>query len=153
MQDAVKTGHETLEVRELLQSSPAILLGVSDAAAAVLKDLGIDSVFDLATSRMFENATRLLRAGVDPKDAYFRFGAPPSEVVRQQAGDFASDELRVEDIDLLEGMTAAIATRVRQSLNVATIRDLALWPPYRVARRLMKDAFFPSGLPGFDPEA
>jgi hypothetical protein len=153
MRDAVKTGHETQEVREILQSSPAILLGVSESAATVLKDIGINSVFDLATSRIFENATRLLRAGVDPKDAYFRYGAPPSDVVTQQADDFAIDELRFKDIELLEGMSPAIATSVRQSLNVTTIRDFALWPPYLAARRLMKDAFFPSELPGFDPEA
>ena len=66
MHDDLKTGFETLEVREILQSPPSVLLGVSDAASTLLEALDIATVFDLASSRVFGNASRLLRAGTDP---------------------------------------------------------------------------------------
>ena len=153
MNENLKTEHMKLDLREALRSSPGILLGVTQAAAAALKLVEIESVFDLATSRLFTNAARLLKAGLDPKDTYFRFGAPPKDVVRSAADNHRVDELRFEGIEILEGLDEAKAKTISAGLDVKTVRDLALWPPYLAARQILNDAYFPELEAGFDPEA
>lgn len=153
MNQYLKTEHMKLDPRETLQSTPAVLLGVSTAAADALKLLEVESVFDLATSRLFANAGRLLQAGLDPKDAYYRFGAPPKDVVGSAADGRRVDELRFESIGILEGLNAAKAATLSQALDVETVRDLALWPPYLAARQILNDAYSPERSAGFDLEA
>lgn len=153
MNENLKTEHMKLDSREALRSSPDILLGATQAAAAALKLVEIESVFDLATSRLFANASRLLKAGMDPKDAYYRFGAPPKDVVRPAADGHRVDELRFEDIEILEGLDDAKAKAISEGLDVKTVRDMALWPPYLAARQILNDAYSPELEAGFDPEA
>ena len=38
-------------------------------------------------------------------------------------------------------------------VDVATVRDLALWPPYATAKSILDLAYFPEKEPGFDPDA
>jgi hypothetical protein len=59
----IKTEHTNLDPIEMLQASPGILLGVTQKAAEILKKLEINTVFDLASSRIFINAGMLLEAG------------------------------------------------------------------------------------------
>lgn len=153
MNEKLKTEHMKLDPREALISSPDILLGATQAAAAALKLVEIESVFDLATSRLFANASQLLKAGLDPKNAYSRFGAPPKDVVRSAAASHRVDELRFEGIEILEGLDDAKAQTLSKGLDVKTVRDLALWPPYLAARQILNDAYFPELEAGFDPEA
>ncbi len=107
MDEKLKTEHARLDVREALQASPTVLLGVTQAAAAALKQVEIESVFDLATSRLFANAGQLLRAGQDPKDIYYRYGYLPRDVVNAGANGHRVDELRFKGIEILEGLKAA----------------------------------------------
>jgi hypothetical protein len=153
MNEKLKTEHMKLDPREALRSSADVLLGVSKEAADALKLVEIESVFDLATSRLFANASRLLKAGLDPKDTYYRFGAPPNDVVRLAADGRRVDELRFEGIEILEGLDVAKATAISKALDVKTVRDLALWPPYLAARQILNDAYFPEMDADFDPEA
>jgi hypothetical protein len=153
MDARLKTDAATLDARETLSAAPAVLLGVDGPAAAALKQLEIESVFDLATSRLFANADRLLQAGLDPKDPYFRFGAAPRDVVNTAGEGRRIDELRFEDIAVLEGLDAAAAAALSDALAVKTVRDLALWPPYRAARAILNEAYTPEKTAGFDPEA
>ncbi|MEZ4674861.1 MAG: hypothetical protein R2932_11535 [Caldilineaceae bacterium] len=153
MNDKLKTEHVKLDPREALRSSPTILLGVSTAAAAALKLVEIESVFDLATSRLFANANQLLKAGLDPKDSYYRYGAPPKDVVNGNADGHRVDELRFDSIAILDGLDAAKAQTISDDLDVKAVRDLALWPPYLAARQILNDSYFPELEVGFDPEA
>jgi hypothetical protein len=153
MDARLKTDAAKLDARETLSATPAVLLGVGGPAAAALKQLEIESVFDLATSRLFANADRLLQAGLDPTDPYFRFGAAPRDIVNTGAEGRRIDELGVEDIAVLEGLDAATAAALSDALAVKTVRDLALWPPYRAARAILNEAYTPEKTAGFDPEA
>jgi hypothetical protein len=153
MDDRLKTDSAKLDALETLRATPAVLLGVDGPAAAALKQIEIDSVFDLATSRLFANAERLLQAGLDPKDPYFRFGSAPKDVVNTADEDRRIDELRFEDIAILEGLDATTAAALADALAVKTVRDLALWPPYRAARAILNEAYSPEQAAGFDPEA
>lgn len=153
MNERLRTEYEGLDAREALQSSPAILLGVTQSAAAALKQVEIESVYDLATSRLFANASRLLMAGLDPKDPYYRYGTPPNDMVNPGADQRRIDELRFEDISILAGIGAATAATLAKELDVKTVRDLALWPPYEAARAILSETYFPELKAGFDPEA
>lgn len=154
MNERLRTEYEGLDAREALQSSPAILLGVTQSAAAALKQVEIESVFDLATSRLFANASRLLTAGLDPKDPYYRYGTPPNDVVNTGADQRRIDELRFEGIGILAGIGAATAATLAEELDVKTVRDLALWPPYEAARAILREyAYLPELKADFDPEA
>jgi protein involved in polysaccharide export with SLBB domain len=153
MNDTLKTEHAKLDAREALRSSPNILLGVSTNAAAALKLVEIESVFDLATSRLFANASQILSAGLDPKNTYYRFGTAPKDVVNAGADGHRVDELRFEGIAILDGLDAPKALTISQALDVLTVRDLALWPPYLAARLILNDAYLPELAAGFDPEA
>lgn len=153
MNDRLKTEHMNLEPREALGSAPDILLGVTQVAAAALRLVEIETIFDLATSRLFANANRLLKAGLDPRDSYFRFGVPPKDLVRSAADGHRVDELRFDGIEILEGLDDVLAQTISSGLAVKTVRDLALWPPYLAARQILNDTYFPELEVGFDPEA
>jgi hypothetical protein len=153
MDDRLKTDYVKLDVLETLRASPAVLLGVDAPAAAALEAVAINSVFDLATARLFANADRLLQAGLDPKDPYYRFGAAPKDVVNAADETRPVDELRFEGIAILEGLDATQAAALSDALGVKTVRDFALWPPYRAARRILNDAYAPEKSAGFDPDA
>jgi hypothetical protein len=153
MEDRLKTDYIKLDALETLRASPAVLLGVDDAAAAALKQVEIDTVFDLATSRLFANAHRLLQAGLDPKDPYYRFGSAPKDVVNTAEEEKPIGDLRFEHVAILEGLDATTAAALSDALAVKTVRDLALWPPYCAARRILNEAYSPEKTPGFDPEA
>src|SRR5262245_41597244 len=102
--EAVKTEYAQLTAAEVLQSSPVVLLGVPPASARVLQQLGIESVFDLASSRVFANATALLTAGNDVTSVMARHGKAPSDVVDAAAGPVAVDELRFQPVAVLAGV-------------------------------------------------
>jgi hypothetical protein len=153
MNENLRTEHVKLDLREALQASPTILLGVSTTAAAALKLVEVESVFDLATSRLFANANQLLSAGLDSKNTYYRFGVPPKDVVNANANGHRVDELRFDSIAILDGLDGAKAQALSQGLDVITVRDLALWPPYLAARQILNEAFLPELEAGFDPEA
>ena len=153
MDHLLKTEYIGMDAREALRASPSVLLGVSAVAAAALRLIEVETVFDLATSRLFANASRLLKAGQDARDAFYRFGAPPKDIVRSAAEGRAVDELRFESIAILEGLDDANAATLAKSLDVQTVRDLALWPPYLAAQRILDEAYFPEKDADFDREA
>src|SRR5262245_11250740 len=144
----LKTEYTQQTVQEVLQSSPAVLLGVPRDAADVLRHLDIETVFDLAASRIFGNAQALLAAGEDFTHAIARHGRAPSDVVDPSATPVPVDELRFQPVSILAGIGVAKAAAVAHALDVATIRDLALWPPYRAARALLESVFGSAGPSG-----
>src|SRR5688572_973003 len=153
--DYLKTPEANLDPREVLQRSPKTLLGVTDAAANKLDtDLGIKTIFDLASSRIFANAHELLVAGLDPTSTLFQFGTPPADIVNETlVAGIKIDELRFQPIGILEGLTAATATSLSTALDVKTVRDMALYPPYLAARAILTSIFFPETLPAYDKDA
>ena len=74
---AVKTPFRDEEVSALLGQAPSALLGVSPEAEQALAKLGVNTVFDLATSRIFRDARELLpptttQATGSPGSGWFR---------------------------------------------------------------------------------
>ncbi|MGK9486325.1 hypothetical protein [Bacillus tropicus] len=151
--DKLKTKYEKLDPREALQSSTDILLGITSDAVAALKLIEIESVFDLATSSVFAAANKLLKAGLDPKDIYFRFGSPPKDIIHESATNSRVDELRFSGIEILEGISPSEAKTISEALDVKTVRDLALWPPFLAAHQILMNAYFPEMEICFNSEA
>jgi hypothetical protein len=151
--DLLTSEHADDEIHDVLHRAPRVLLGVSDAAAQALETLGISTVFDLANSRIFADAKVLLEAGADPGSLVARFGAVPGDIVTTASADVPVDQLRFRPVGILAGIGPANQAAVQQALDVATVRDLALWPPYVAARELLRRAFFPDTVPDGDLDA
>ncbi|WP_126879984.1 hypothetical protein [Paraburkholderia kururiensis] len=77
----VRTEFRNLPFRELLNQSPTVLLGVTPAAATSLGKLDINTVFDLATSSIFDDAAKLVEAAQDRKNVLNLHGSAPSDLV------------------------------------------------------------------------
>ncbi|HSV65019.1 MAG TPA: hypothetical protein VLJ59_03800 [Mycobacteriales bacterium] len=151
--DLVRTEFRTKPVRELLNLSPKALLGVTDGATAALTLLEIGTVFDLATSAVFDAAAKLVGAGTDLKSALYQHGSPTADLVREaDAAGKAVSELQFLPVHVLQAIPDAAVVPVRDGLDAQTVRDLALYPPYRAALRLLTAAYFPENTVGYDPE-
>ncbi|MGE3287522.1 MAG: hypothetical protein AB7J32_15655 [Pseudonocardia sp.] len=139
-QDSIKSEFAQLDLREVLQSSPEVLLGVSADAAALLRDLRLVRIFDLAMSGPFRTAAGVREAAQQPDSVVGRFGRLPSDVVDDAHRDTPPHDLLDAGPHVLATIGAATATRLREVLGISTVRELALWPPFVTARRLVDEA-------------
>src|SRR5262249_7557207 len=137
---------------EALRARPGVLIGVSAAAETALAALNIKSIFDLAASRVFAAAAALAAIETDPTAVEARLNVVASDVAIMPPG-VPVRELANQPITILRGIEDAAATALGQALDVATVRELALWPPYHAAKALLAAAFFPEKAAGFDPDA
>ncbi|MGX1793755.1 hypothetical protein ACWIDW_12530 [Microbacterium sp. NPDC055312] len=129
--DLVRESSRELSLRELLEQPVTELIGVSAAAASALASLTIGSIFDLGTSSVFARASAALAAAdsdvqLVPQDILGTSGAgvPPEDVPGLPLGR-------------LHGVSQAVASAITAALSVSTIRELALWPPRRVAHEMV----------------
>jgi hypothetical protein len=150
---SIRTEFRGAELGEILHKPTRALLGVTPAAESALVDLEIDTVFELATSAVFGAAVTLMEGGSDLRSALARFGQPASDIVRESvtAGKPLA-ELQFLAINALQGVPAGKAKAIAAALDAATVRDFALYPPYRVAADLLRQLYFPESDPLFDPE-
>ena len=123
---------------------------MSAAAAQALKAIAVVSVFDLSASRVFAVAARLVEIAGDPSRAEARLGVVAADAVTMPAG-MAVGALADQPLSILRGIPDAAA--LGTALDVATVRELAAWPPYAAAKAILAAAFFPEDAQGFDPEA
>ncbi len=149
----IRTEYRNLQIRELLRLSPHALLGVSPEAAGVLKALEVNTVFDLATSGVFDAATKLIQAGTDILSALNQHGSPTADLVREaEAAGKKVGELQFLPVGVLESIPLERVDDVQHVLDVQTVRDLALYPPYLAALKLLTAVYFPENVPGYDSE-
>src|SRR4051794_35253221 len=140
------------ELREILQSPPHVLLGVSDEAGATLATIPVTTVYDLALARPFRDAAHVVEAATDPTSVVARHGSAPTDlIVPQNPGDTLAD-LPGEPVDTLVAVDAALATALRDTMAVTSVRDLAQWPPYLAAVKLLTEALAPEKSSDFDRE-
>jgi hypothetical protein len=151
--DYLVTEKARLTAMEALRASPGALLGVSPEAVEALEDLAIPTVFDLAASRIFANATLLLEAATDPASMLARFGIAPADVLEALPPGVSLDQLRNQPISILDGIGTMKAAKLSKALSVSTVRDLALWPPYLTARHIVRAVFHPDQTPDGDADA
>lgn len=139
-QSYLRTNSTTLELGEVLRSTPDVLLGVGPGAVATLSNLGIHTVFDLARSSAFRAADVVVRAASDAESAESRTGELPGDLFTAPQTGSLADAPRL-DVGTLRQVAAADGNgALAESLDVRTIRDLALWPPYLAARAILAEA-------------
>lgn len=68
------------------------------------------------------------------------------------AGATKTDQLRYLGIAALERVPEAAAPSIASALDVTNIRDLAAYPPYKAALRILNANYFPENAPGFDAD-
>jgi hypothetical protein len=151
-QTFVKSPYIGQPIASILTGPPNVLLGVSDAAAAAIAALSVQTVFDLSVATVFDNAARIVASADNPRSVMRRYGRGPSSVVDDGAAGTVTDQLPYADIVALAGIDAATAGTLRQELSVKTIRDLALWPPFLAAKAIMLEAYNPLVGGDADPE-
>jgi hypothetical protein len=150
--DLLVSEAQLLPLAEVLNLPPDRLLGVSAQALATLNALGVQNVFDLAMSSVFNAALQIEDAADNPGNAMNRFGRPISDLLKPGvSGTVAVPDLRNASIDILADI--ADATAVQAALGVTTVRDLSVYPPFRAACEILKRVFFPEQLDAFDPES
>jgi hypothetical protein len=149
----VRTAFRSTPVRELLNDDVTALLGVDAAAGTVLGKLEIHSVFDLATSAVFDAATAITEAGARLTGLYYQHGKVPADIIKQSLVTGVSvEELQFLPISVLEQISDALAAELEAALDVRTILELASYAPYLSAKRMLDAAYFPENLATFDPE-
>lgn len=148
----LRSGSAALTPDEALRAQPSELIGVGATQTSALASVGIYSIFDLAASRIFAAAGALLALADDPTAVEARLNVVASDVARMPPGVPVS-ELASQPIGILRGIDETLAPSLAQALDVQTVRDLALWPPYHAANAILRAAFFPEQAPDFDPQA
>jgi hypothetical protein len=138
----IKSEFTGLAAREILQQPITVLIGVSDSVAEAISTLGIRTVFDLATSRVFGAANSIAESSdASPNNLVAQYGFAPTDWVQDEATSKTVESLQLEDIEILDGIDSSNRDSIVQAIQLQTIRDFALWPPYRAAKRILNNAF------------
>ncbi|MBT2305007.1 DUF2272 domain-containing protein [Variovorax paradoxus] len=128
-----------LELHEILIRPTDVLLGVTANAANALKEVGIETVFDLGSSWLFANARAAAEAG-GLSSMSGRLGLAPSDWLKPLSSFKTLDAIGQLPLDNLNGLTESQANALKAALDISTIRDFAYWPPRSVAHKLVGDA-------------
>ena len=129
--DLVRESSRELSLRELLEQPVTELIGVSPEAASALSSLSIGSIFDLGTSSVFARASAALAAaGSDVQ-------LVPQDILGPSGAGVPPEDVPGMPIRRLHGVSQAVASALTSALSVSTIRELALWPPRRVAHEMV----------------
>lgn len=121
-------------LQERLASPISTLEGVDDKQAELLAQLKIHTIFDLATSRLFNNALGIERAKEDRKAATPIYERTSANLFR---------ELADKKTGSLEGIGVDLEKDLKDVLGVETISDLANWPPFYEAEAMFRKAVDP----------
>jgi len=140
----------------LMQARIGVLRGVDAAQEAALEVLQIRTIFDLAASAAFAAARRLLLLQDDATQPEAQLQRVASDIADTPAGVAVADLAQLP-IQALKAVGTQRAPVLRTALATVTVRDLALWPPYRAARALLAEQLtdgdpLPVGDPGTPPE-
>jgi hypothetical protein len=139
-QDGLRQADASLDPLAALRAPTTALLGVNEPVRQALAELGLDTIFDLATSPLFALAYEVGEAlqGRGSAALFRRFDAVPggaSTDAAMRLGDFATAPLST-----IRALTPVQAARLQAALQVETVADLGRWMPYRSARRILESA-------------
>lgn len=150
--DSIRSAQRTLAPSSVLKESTSVLLGVSQAAADALNQVGITSIFDLASSTLFSNAVDICLLAESGEGRFALTGKVPSDVLREGHAIPLAD-LPLQSVSILNTSSPKTTlTALATAIDIGTIRDLAVWPPYRTARQFLDRVYNPLSL-ALDGEA
>ncbi len=135
----LRSSHREASLQTVLQLPVTALLGVTEAAREALAGIGIQSIFDLGASSVFAKSGMVAEAskvGTVTSD----LGMAPSDWFAEDAESLPLSDLGHAPLEALRDLSAADADRLKQALDVDTIRDFANWPPRRIAHDIVSKA-------------
>jgi hypothetical protein len=145
---SIRSQYHNLDAGSALEKPCSILLGISEAAASALSNVGIVTVFDLASSGLFANAVAICQLAETGQGRFAATGKVPRDVLRD-GHDKPIKELPLQPVSLLGGYGTKPALKaLADAIDIETIRDLAAWPPYRSARQLLDHVYNPLAVNG-----
>jgi|GEM_PF-6107125 len=136
----LKTKYQDEDLTDILRQPPIVIIGVDESSNNLLKDLGINSVFDLAHSQLFSIAKKITEEIINTNDLIAWFDAIPSDIVDDNKKQIKPDKLYLEPIESLRSVGGALGKKIREHLKVDTIRDLSFYTPYRFAIIIFHEA-------------
>jgi hypothetical protein len=141
--DGLKLRFVKLDALAALRSPASALLGVSDAVELTLKKLGINTIFDLATSSLFITAAEITIASEGQGNSVItRVGRIPGSYIDADSPSTPA-ALVGADVVMLREIGPALATEIKAQMQVDTVGDLGRWPAFRAAQ-LILDAAVPT---------
>ncbi|MFC4335853.1 hypothetical protein [Salininema proteolyticum] len=132
--DSLTSSAADLTLSEVLRRPVDVLLGVGVDAATALADINITSVFDLGSSSLFAQAATAASASRTPVELI------AADILSDSAALTPLEEVPDLDVTSLRGLGLTTGARVKEALHVQTIRDLAHWPPRRLAHDMVTEA-------------
>jgi hypothetical protein len=135
----LRTEYLSYAFEQVLKAPVSALIGVTTEAEGALGSLSIHSVFDLAVSKIFNNA----RAIAEPNEAgkvFLKYNLVPSDVIRSRQTYSDVAQLAEMSIEVLDGIGEKNAPKISASLAVSTVRELAAWPPFLAAKEIIDEA-------------
>ena len=139
-QDGLRQANAAMDPLAALRAPANVLLGIGEPARTALAGLGIETIFDLATSPLFGLARQvgLAALGRGPA-ALSRFEAVPGGA----SGDDGPTNLRDfvgAPLTAIRSLSAADAATLSAALQVETVGDLGRWPPFVAALMVLEAA-------------
>jgi hypothetical protein len=137
IQNLVKVAYRDKTARELLSMPVGVLIGVDAKAKEALNTLDVESVLDLALSQPFNTAANITQLSSSQSfELLEQYGVPADRVSNELAG-MTPDQLRAQDISVLDDISAENRDEIAQATQSETIHDFALWPPFKAAQQIM----------------
>lgn len=132
--ESVRSASARLSLAELLQQPVAQLIGVGPEAETALQDIGVRTIFDLGSSSVFANASAVLAATSSDLKVL------ANDLIDDAALIVPVEEAGALPIEHLRLVSSGHAAALSAALNVASIREFALWPPRQLAHRMVSMA-------------
>lgn len=141
--DGLKLKYAKLDALAALQAPVSALLGISADAEETLKQIGINTVFDLATSPVFTTASETLGAAEGYGDSVIaRVGRIPHSFIDPE-GPVTPEAIVETDLVMLREIGQELATDFKKNLQTETVGDLGRLPAFRAAKEIL-DAAVPT---------
>lgn len=151
--DFIRSNSLHLDLREVLQSNPRVLLGVSSNAEEILKKLNVRTIFDLGMSAIFNAAELIANSKSFPQNIIARYGQVPTDYIDDAFTKTKPDDLASQPVSVLRGIDDVLAQEIAMHMGFTTIREMSLWASYQAAKRMIILALNPEADADIDSEA
>ncbi len=137
-----------------LSDPVSALSGVSASSAALLRELGISTIQDLASSALFSLAAEIARAQrLSLLGGKRHRVVVPLDLIDPPSRSVAVDEMATMPVSIIRSIGDVLSGRMERDLGVRTVADLAKWRPYETARGMLSEmAGGTAALAAEDPE-
>lgn len=136
--DGLKLSHAKLDALTALQAPVSALLGISQEVEFTLNELGLFTVFDLATSPLFKGAQEVAEASAGEGNSVIaRTGRVPGSFIDRDS-PATPQALVTADVVMLRDIGTQLASQIKSRMQVDSVGDLGRWPPFRAAQTILQ---------------